>query len=348
MRHLCAIALLCATHPLAWAAPAQLETRLSTISTSGTAFVNPQSATPTVSNLSSLVSVRSKPLLKDSLVLNASATQARNDYSSVIITSSTGEKTQLSDQFDQTETSVDAGVEWKRDDNTAAISYGQSVSESPYSFKAATISYNRTFYGNTSAVGGEYSAGEQKLPVTFFDDPSDNFHSKQRRDFLRSRRATLWIEQVLTDRWKSHGRLFEGGRSDRPQHLGLEWRNSYALNDRWFARLDLGTLSERREQALRDERGYFDVYWAEMQLAVEPIYDVVITGSVGTTVERETIPLERSSAARPRKNQVGLDVYGLKFNYKARRWSGGLQGQVGTSNTSYRTSYLGGNVIWEI
>lgn len=346
MRHLCAVVFL-AAGPV-WAAPAQVETRLSTVSTSGTAFVNPQTATPSVSSFSSLVSVRSKPLMKDSLVLNASATQSKNDYSSVTITSATGEKRPLSETFDKSETSVDAGVEWKRDDNTASVSYGQTVTDSPYAFKGATAAYNRTFYGNTSAVGGEYSAGVQKLPLTFFDDPSDNFHSKQRRDSLRTRRTTVWFEQILSESWKSHARVFEGGRSDRPQHVGLEWRNSYAINDRLFARLDVGMLTERREQALRDERGYFDVYWTELQASIEPIYDFLVTASAGTTVERETIPVERASTSRPRKNQFGLDVYGLRLNYKGRRWSSGLQGQLGTSNTSYRTSYFGGNVIWEI
>jgi len=318
------------------------------VSTSGTAFINPQTATPSVSNFSSVIGVRSAPLFKDSLVLNASATQAKNDYSAVTITGAGGEKTPLSEKFDRAETSVDAGLEWKRHDNTASVSYGQTVSDSPYAFKGLSLGYNRAFFGNTAALGGEYSSGQQKLPVTFFDDPSDSFHSKQRPDSLRTRRSTLWFEQIMTEKWKTHARAFEGGRSDRPQHLGLEWRNSYALTARWYGRFDVGLLQEQRGQALADERGYFDVYWAEAQAAYEPLFDFLVTVSAGTTVERETIPESRAAAARPRHNQFGLDVYGLKLNYKAKRWSAGVLGQLGTSNTNYRTSYYAGNLIWEI
>lgn len=295
-----------------------------------------------------MISIRSKPLFNDSLVLNASATRTKNDYAAVILTKENGELYRLSDSFDKSETSAEAGLEFSRGPNTWTLSYGQTVGDSPYSFKGGTLAYSRAFFGNTSAIGGEWVSNTQDLPVTFYDDPSDGFQSKARPDSLRTRKISVWFEQILSEKWKIHSRLLEGQRSDRPEHLGVELRNAYALTDRWFARFDIGYLAEQRRQALRDERGYFDIYWLELQTTLEPLYGFLVTASAGTTVERETIPDSRPQGLRARRSQYGLDVYGLRLNYKGRRWTAGLLGQVGTSNTSYRSTSYGGHFIWEI
>ncbi len=347
MRHMYSLAVLLFPVTL-WAAGGQIETRVVTTSTSGAAIVNLQNTAPNVGNLSSSVSLRSPGLLGNSLVLNANATNSKNDYSGVIITSSDGKKSPLSESFDRSESTLEAGAELKRANHTVTVSYGKTITDSPYAFHGYSLAYNKSFYTNATIAGADYYGSQQKSPLTFYDDPSDGFHSKSRPTFTTARRVVLWLEQTLSDKWKTQGRFLEGQRSDRPQHLGLEWRNSYAVHDRWFTRLDTGFLSEQRGQKLRNERGYFDVYWLEAQLAYEPIYDFLVTLSAGSTVEREEVPWDRDDQGHTRKNQFGLDTFGLRLNYKSNRWNAGLQALSGKSNTSYRSSTYSGNFIWEI
>ena len=333
----------------AWGAAGQVETRYSSSSTSGSAFVNPASNSgPKVANQVSVISFRTPGFLKNSLVVTGSVTNTKNDYSAVILTSASGEKTPLSGSFNKLETSAEAGLEWRQGPHTTNLSYAQMLSDSPYPFTAAALSYNRSFYTNSTVLGADYNVSHQNTPKTFFDDPSDSFHSKERPDSLHAHRIVLWYEQILSERYKTQFRWLEGQREDRPQHIGLEWRNSYTLLDKVFARVDLGHLSERREQALRNERGYLNVSWAEAQLTYEPIYDLLLTASIGTTVEREDIPWDRDVNGLTRKNQFAADIYGLRLSYKAKRWSAGLQAQSGAANTSYRSSTYSGNFIWEL
>ncbi|HEY8280618.1 MAG TPA: hypothetical protein VIH99_13390 [Bdellovibrionota bacterium] len=327
----------------AWALPAQVESQISATSTSGAAAVDFRGTSPQVSNYSSTISGRSPGLWNDSLIASVSLTTAKNDYSTTSLTNEEGQSTPLSDRFHGAETSAEFGLEWKGGAHTASLSYGQMLTQaSPYPYRAVSAGYNVGFFSNATVLGTNLSWARQEQPLSFHTDARD-LRIRAKPLALRSERAELWLEQVLTERWKMQVKGIAGQRiEDRPLHLGGELRNAYALTDRLSARLDTGLLRERRGEALKDEKGYFTTYWGELQATYEVIYDLLLTASAGTTVEREEVPWSGA------QNQVGTDTYGLKASYRGRSWTVNLSGKISRSNTSYRSRGIQGGFVWEI
>src|SRR5262249_34250107 len=112
--------------------------------------------------------------------------------------------------------------------------------------------------------------------------------------------------------------------------------------ERWYARVDLGGLRERRNQSLKDEHGFYSVYWAEGQLSFEPIYDFLLSAAYGVTIEKEDVPWQQLV------NQVGSDNFSLRASYRGTRWNAALAATQTLTNTSYRSRGLQGEFSWEI
>jgi hypothetical protein len=346
VHRLCPLTLLLFLAPsLGWAAPGKFETSVTSTAVSGAAVVDPTTTAPKVSNLSTTLQLRTPGLLDDRLSLTTSVTNAKNDYSStqVILSPDSTETTPLS--FDKVETEGEVGAEWKTGPHTATLSYGQMLtSGDPFAYKAASAGYNVGFFGNTTVAGAEYNWVRQDQPFTYFTSQRlGGGRNYLRPETLTTQRLELWLEQVLSERWKAQGRILVGRRlEDRPAHYGLELRNAYAVTDRLFARLDTGFIRERHDRALIDDSGYYSAYWAEAQGTYELVYDLLVTAAVGTTVERENV------AWKGLTDQVGTDTYGLKVSYKYGGWQAELAGTASFSNTDYRSTTIAGNLSWDI
>jgi hypothetical protein len=326
-----------------FAADRQVEARITDFSSSGTPVVNLTSAAPQVGSLSAETSVRSPVLPGENLILSASVTQSKNDYHSTLLMNAEGDSSPLSDRFHGMETSGNVGAEWRAGANSTRLSYGQMLGAgSPYPFLSTSLGESYSFFEGATTAGADWNWNRQKQPLNFFTDPRD-FHLKARPEILRSEEFALWMEQILSARWKAQLRVLGGERlEDRPPHLGGEIRSAHSLTERLSLRVDAGALRELRNQALKDERGYFGVYWLEMQASYELIYDLLLKAAAGTTVEREDVPWNG------KRTQVGTDTLGLSAAYQGRRWNASLGGLVSFSNTSYRSRTVEGTFAWEL
>lgn len=328
---------------LAFGGSAQLDTQITSTSTSGAALVGPQ-ATPTdsVSSLRSSITARSPGLFADQLVLRATVANTKNDYTNTLLVERNGNTSPLSKSFDAVETSIEGGAEFNSGAHGANFSYGKTIGASPFPTSTLNAGYNYSFFAGSTVIGANYSWQNQGEPKSFFVDPRD-FRIGQRPLTLTSQKIEFFAEQILSDRWKVFARAFQGARfEDRPRHYGAEIRNGYAIADRWHARLDTGYLAENRREQLKDEHGYYSVLWGEGQLSFEPIYDFLLTAAFGTTLEREDIPWMESI------HQVGSDHYSLRATYSGARWSATLAASQTLSNTSFRARGIQGQFTWEI
>jgi hypothetical protein len=326
----------------ALSAPGQVGTRITSISSSGEANVARETPNTRASSWSSTILARSPSFFSERLALKASVNSKRSDYSSTILRDRLGNQTKLGDSFDGLETSSETGLDFSARGHMANIDYGRMLSRSPYPYDAWNAGYSYGFFAGTTTVGGNYSSTRLSVPRSFYIDPRD-FVTRKRPESLTSQRLEVFLEQVLSETWKLHVRGFQGVRfEDRPKHLGTELRLGHAISDRWFARLDLGTLREGRNQTLKDERGYFSLYWAEVEASFEPIYDLTLSAAFGTTIERESIPYALVT------RQVGSDNYGLKASYRGGPWTATIAGALARSNTDFRSRSITAELAWEI
>lgn len=326
----------------AWALPGELKTRFSSTSTEGQARVGIDLPTERVSRTATTVSGRTPTLWNEAVAFRGAVTTTKNDYSTILLRDRYGTQTRLSDKFDQLETSAEVGADLTIKSHSASVGHSRMLSDSPYSFHAWNAGYNYGFFGGTTIVGVNYTSARQEQPLTYFIDPRE-FRNRLRPESLTSQRFELFGEQVLTERWKIHVRVFQGARfEDRPKHWGGELRNAYALSDRWYLRLDTGALRERKSELLKDERGRYSVYWAELQVVFEPVYDLLLTAALGTTVEHEDVDWENV------RRQIGSDNFSLRASYRGTHWNAALSGTATISNTNYRSRGIQGEFTWEI
>ena len=305
--------------------------------------MNPTTTAPTVTNFGFTETIRSPGLLNDSLSFYGTVNTQKNDYSKTMVILQPTSSATSPLNFNSPETSGELGTEYKFGQNTANVSYGQMLTtQDPFAYRSASLGFNHSFFSQTTTVGSNLYWMKQNQPFTYYT--SQRFiDNRLRPSQLTAERAELWLEQVLTESWKTQVRALGGQRiEDRPFHYGVEWRNSYTVSDRIFTRVDIGAIKERHNRELMDDSGYYSDYWVEGQVTYEVIYDLLLTGSLGTSVEREEVPWKSVT------NQVGLDSYGLKLSYKGKRWTAGVSGNMSFSNTNYKTNSFVGTFTWNI
>ena len=326
----------------AFASPGQVGSKFSAVNSSGEANVARETPNARASSWSNTLSARSPGFFSDRFALRAALQSKRANYENTLLRDRFGNQTKLSDSFDSLENSLEAGLDFSARGHQASLGHGRMLSASPYPFHAWNAGYSYGFFSGTTTLGGNFSSMRMGVPGTFYTDPRD-FSARRRPESLTSQRMEIFGEQVLSETWKVLLRGFEGVRfEDRPKHLGAEMRLGHAFADRWFARLDLGSLREGRNQKLKDERGYFSLYWAEVEATFEPIYDLSLSAAFGTTVERESIPYKQIT------NQVASDNYGLRAAYRGNPWTLALAGALTRSNTDFRSRSLIAELSWEI
>lgn len=335
-------ALLLANLPQSFAAPGQMQTKITSLSSTGTTNVDFSGPIQNADSFATTFSTRSPGLWKNRIVLNGSYTRLKNDYRNSLLIDRRGAESRLSDRFNKSEQNFDLGMEASQSGHTLNLGYGESIGDSPFAYRSDSAAYNYAFFNGATVIGASYNSTRQAQPQTYFIDPQ-TFRTQQRPLSLTSQRIELMLEQTINEDWKVGAFAFQGKRfEDRPSHHGAELRNTYALHERIFLRSDFGFLRERRNKGLRDEKGFFSAYWLEAQITWEPVYDLLLTAAIGTTVEREYRPWIA------RTNQVGTDSFGLRASYRHQRFNFGMGGNLARSNTSYRTRAITGDITWEL
>ena len=141
---------------------------------------------------------------------------------------------------------------------------------------------------------------------------------------------------------ENEGKCFYGVRSeDRPNHYGLELLNGVGIDESLTFRIHVGLLKERRTE-LKDDRGYFDIQWAEAGVYWEFQYDYSLEVAYGVTIETELFDDSRGDA------KVGTDSLSLKFNYKGVGWTLSPSYIFRKTNTGYSSHTIQGGVTWAI
>jgi hypothetical protein len=280
--------------------------------------------------------------LQKNFTISGSMTRAEPDYSGYLVTLHDGSEVPLSSQAGTAEEySASSHLSWNQGAHSASLGWTGNVDPSPFWQQSVDLSYTETFFNKTTAVGVKASAGTLKQPVDYFVDL--NFVTEQRPMLIHANSFSVIADQVITERYKIEAEADTGDREeDRPRNLGASLRQTYALTDRLFARLDLSRIAELHSEPLLNERGYFRLTSAEGFLTWEPVIDFLATCSYGYVVENESDP------RTGREVQVGSDQFGLGLRYRRGAWSYQTKAAYRVSNTAIHDSFVEGGLEWQI
>ena len=279
------------------------------------------------------------PTLKKYWTLGGSLDIAKKDYSNFLIRNQQGEEIPLSDTFEQEEYTGSVSISYQKGKDSVSGLIAGSLSDSPFSFNAAALSYDRIFLNKKRIIGARVIASSKEQPGSTYIDPS-TLETKDRPTKLNFNRYELNWNEAFSQNWRLRTTTFYGTRrADRPDHYGLELRNGVGVLDSLTFRVHTGFLNERRTE-LKDDRGYLGSFWAETSLYWEFQYDYSLEAAYGFMMERESFEDSRGSAS------IGTDSYGLKFNYKGVNWNFFSSYVLRRTNTGYQSHTVQGGITW--
>lgn len=284
----------------------------------------------------------SSGLLANSFRLRAGAQVTQQDYDSYIIIGKGGENSVLGETFDGQEQSVSAGADFILGSYTLSVDYSGTISKSPLAKKQVAFGLTKDFYSYGAQFHLQVTQAQQKVPRSYFVDP-DTFETKSNPPELNPRVIRFSYDQIFTE--KSRGSIFvlQGQRpEDRPQHIGMGARGTYALSDTVAVHGGGEWYEEDRDQSLKDPRGYFQLTQYDVGLAYEPTYNLLLRGIYSIAYERE------SSRANSPEQKIGTDGFDLQLEHQSGRMVTFVQGHIQRSNTGFKSSSFQVGATWEI
>ncbi|MEZ4750901.1 MAG: hypothetical protein R3B54_09855 [Bdellovibrionota bacterium] len=294
-----------------------------------------------VSTLSEVVGYRAEGIARYFNV-DAAITLSQPDYSSVLIRDAQQNEKLLSELAGiRNELSASLGAEYQQGADSVSLIWSGSVSESPYAFQSLEANYRRSFFNQSTQLGMSAIYLRQHAPESYYLDP--NFVTKKRPTRINGVEMKLLGEQTLSSKWKVGAEVSLSQRlEERPPHVAIAIKQSYALTSRIFANLQFNYASELRSVSLKDERGYFRNLGGQVGLTVEPWYDVLISAGYGILLEDEEDP------RTGRWVQVAGDQYALGLRYRLARLEFRIEAAHVRTNTRVENVSGSGGVRWTL
>ena len=230
---------------------------------------------------------------------------------------------------------------YQRSTHLAALTTFTHLSPSPFATRGFSIRAGESFNSTATWVFLDFTYLTQDKPSDFYID--SEFRTVERPRLVHAQELSLAAEQLLTERWKARLRLLTSQRmEERPRNFGISLGQAYALDDRWFAKLEGNHVQESRADSLRDERGYLIASSIKGELTFEPAFDLLISAAYTIGIESE----DRFSNSR--NFQLGTDQYGLGISYPLKSVTLDAQTLYVESNTSAHALQISGGASWKL
>ena len=122
-----------------------------------------------------------------------------------------------------------------------------------------------------------------------------------------------------------------------------QFKNFYAFDSKNSVRADVGLLSESKSEALKSDRGYFKMNWAEVGYQRYISYRWQASASYGYLQE-----IEEQNPINNLTTQLANDLYAAKIAYLGTGWKANLQLESAVANTGARQEAVQGGLQWEM
>lgn len=262
-----------------------------------------------------------------------------SDYSNYILSDVNGVERNLESEFSDSEASLAVNANWSQGRHNLDFEMGQSYGETPFAQKSFIIRAGRSYDEGLHRISMQVSAGDLNQPINYFTDLR-TAQRRQRPTQIRTQTLQLLSELTHSEQLKGAYSLVYNQKSDRPDMFGVEGKIAYAVNSRVFINAILSADLENRSQALLDDRGYFQQNTAGFGLGYYVRYDWLLQARYALSIEQEDNPQNQ------RKDQMALDSFQLKTQYKSTEWIASLEIGHQTSNVSYRSDLIAGDFTW--
>ena len=228
--------------------------------------------------------------------------------------------------------------------STYAISLGTSghITESVFMTRAYNVSVDRTFYESGLSTKFAATRTENSAPLDYYTDPV-TLVRKPRPRLISTTHLQLAFNQILTENLRALIELSTSSRpDDRPTAYGARVGSALALTDRILTQVHISSLAEQRSEALKDERGHFDIKSIEGKISYDASFSTLVALSLGSVIESE------SSTPLSPAQTVGTDIIGLHWQYRFGPRIVKLDLQRSESNTKQTNFAASGSLTWEI
>ena len=264
------------------------------------------------------------------------------DYSRYIITDRQGNEPELSSQFNQSEFTGRVGTSVFFGRDTIVIDGSKTIGASPFSGFSAGIQATHDFFLSGTKISLNANHADHKTPFSYYKDP-ENFSPRVLPTRNLENKFIASTEQIMTESLKMKLSIFVTDKPDtRPLQRGGEVSVADAITESSALIGTIGMAREKKSDPLRDDRGYFDANWLQVEYRYFPNFRWEFSSKIGTIFETET------ARGRLPRQKVGTDSLGLAAKSHWKFGDIGMSALAAKSNTGYRSFSLGGNLSWNI
>lgn len=285
-----------------------------------------------------IVSIKS-PTISEYFRIKTEVTAKKEDYSNYSIQDSLGNTHFLNSDFDKNETSGLLAVELTKGIYGLSLSQISQIGDSPFRSNQTEFSSYILLNQGLSQIGFSLSNGKTSQPQNYYTELSSGILTP-RPSKISSNSIGVYLDQTISELWKTNIRIETSTKTDRPRSLGLVNRHALALSSRDFANVELAYYAESTNENLRDERGYFTLNSAETSYSRYLTYDLSLDVAYGLIVEKEDNPQNQKIG------QFASDVLSVGIAYQGKTWRGEFNTQKLNSNIAFNYINYGGNISW--
>lgn len=193
-----------------------------------------------------------------------------------------------------------------------------------------------TFYGY------EFQRAFVDQPASRYSHPV-SFRTLDRPNRLSEERNSLFVEHILSEKWKIRGLVHYGRVSQtRPYYTGFELRQAYALTRSFFPQLSFGQLREAKGDPLEDDRGDAGHSWLDLGAYYQASGRWLLKGAFTNSIEEEK---NRPGFGNSSANLIG---YSAGMDYLLGRLKLQLNIRSVIGSRDFKDQSIQGGIQWEL
>ena len=275
--------------------------------------------------------------------IDVAITSLQRDLDRVIVMDRQGTDHSLADMgHDDHTLQGDTTISYAKGLSQVAVSLSLPLTNDPFASRyvqgefSLPLPDNRTTW--TLALGYQTSS----RPESYFVDNEARTQALATTGIAQEYRTGLQVIATPNLKLAIEG-LIVGRGGERPATVGGKLQSRHALTDTLYASLSAASYQDRRDFQPKDTRGYLEMQVYEATVTIEPVFDLLLTGSYAVVFEKE-----HSTGDAVDNRRLNTDQVGLALEYKALGYELGASIAFLQTDLETREQHVGGNILWRI
>jgi len=198
-----------------------------------------------------------------------------------------------SEQLSRMETSLQSSLIYQSGNFGHEVGLATSAPANLIKSQRIFGSHTLSLFNLSTLLSFEWTLSHIRPPLSYYLD--FDLQVKARPAIERGQEIAFSYEQTLSQSVKTRAKVFHLQKfQTRPQAVGVDLAIAVAMNPQWIFKMKGSLAQEKKSEALKNERGYFDLKGASIDLSFEPRYRNEYNLTFFTQIERENNPQNQS------------------------------------------------------